>query len=404
MIAKSLAAATPPQGRAAAKSTEGVVMNEKNEAFVLPNRCVTIPPEIKHIGPSYVPFANDFSYFMDYTGQSNGFIHEGEWRKSKDYMFADIISGHAMRPAPHLEPSQSELHRIYEAVGFTPQTFYADQARGNYESEADMIKLIKHALHVLEQPAILPTSNQLWGAIVVGYKENGKVLIIYGFKPFFMDMANNAQPVVQEISDWYQDKTVLTIVGERGKIVAETEIHIEALRQIHAYLGSNINGADRHYFDEWESFLRLSKGEMITQVKRTRTVPGGEHDEIKADMDDGGAWKLICDSHSSTWCNMAERRFYIAQFLYKIMDQYPAETKGAMKNLADHYWESGKIMGGGYGGNDKVGYGVEIGDPVNPEIFEKQDVRERMADCVRIFRQADKEGLELTEKLLLHIK
>jgi hypothetical protein len=57
-------------------------------------------------------------------------------------------------------------------------------------------------------------------------------------------------------------------------------------------------------------------------------------------------------------------------------------------------------MGGDYGGNAEIGYGREVGDPIKPEVFEKQDVRERMADCVRIFRDADEKGLELAEKLL----
>jgi len=97
---------------------------------------------------------------------------------------------------------------------------------------------------------------------------------------------------------------------------------------------------------------------------------------------------------------MAERRFYIAQFLYKIMDRYPGDIKKCMKRLADHYRESNKIMGGGYGGDDTIGYGREVGDPVDPDIFKRTDVRERMADCVKIFKDADAKGLGLINGLL----
>ncbi len=372
--------------------------------FILPDKSTAIPPEIKHIGPSYVPFANEFSYFMDYIGKSSGFVYEGDWRKSKDYMFAGVITGHAMRPAAGLVPTRDELHRVYKTEGFFPSTYYADLQSADYMNESDMKEIIMYALNILEQPVILPTQNNLFGAVVVGYKDSGNVLVIYGFKPYFMDMDNNAQPVFEEVSNWYNNKTVLTVIGKRENTVPETDMHREGMRQIHAYLNANIHGADKHYFDEWESFLRLNKDEMISQVKRTRIIPGGEHGRLGEDMNDETTWNIICSSHDSTWCNMAERRFYIAQFLYKIMDQYPVEIKDAMRHLADHYWESSKIMGGDYGGDANIGYGREVGDPVNPEVFERQDVRERMADCVKIFKDADEKGLKLTKELLAQLK
>ena len=332
-----------------------------------------------------------------------GFVYEGDWRKSKDYMYADVITGHAMRPSAGLIPTCDELYRVYKTAGFNPTAYFADPKNADFMNESDMKEIIKYALYIFRQPVILPTQNNLFGAVVVGYKDKGNTLLIYGFKPYFMDMVNNAQPVIEEIANWYDNKTVLTVVGKREKTVSEKEMHREGLQQIHTYLDANIHGVDRHYFDEWESFLRLSKDDMISQVQRTRIVPGGEHAQLEEVLNYESMWKIICISHDSTWCNMAERRFYIAQFLYKIMDIYPAITKDSMKNLADHYWESSKIMGGDYGGNAKIGYGREVGDPINPEIFEKQDVRERMADCVKIFKEADAKGLEMVEKLLKHI-
>lgn len=370
------------------------------ESFMLPDRGERMPPEIRHIGPSYVAFANEFSYFMDYTGQGSGFLYEGEWRMSKDYMFADIITGHALRPCAALTPTREELFRVYRAAGFSPTSYSADPREPDYVSEADMKEIIMYALCGLEQPVLLPTDDGLFGSIVVGYKDGGNVLIVCGYKPYFMDMENNAQLIFAESADWYNGETILTVVGRRERAVPEREMHREGLRQIYAYLYSNIRGEDRHYFGEWESFLRLSKSDMISYVKRTLTVPGGTHDSVSADMDDGAAWAAICESHDSTWCDMAERRFYVSQFLYKIMGGYPDDIKESMKHLADNYWESSKIMGGDYGGDEKIGYGREVGDPVNPEVFEAQDVRERMADCVRIFKEADEKGLELAEELL----
>ncbi|MCL2665182.1 MAG: hypothetical protein FWE82_06180, partial [Defluviitaleaceae bacterium] len=368
--------------------------------FTLPNKSAAIPPEIKHIGPSYVPFANEFNYFLDYTGQSYGYVYEGDWRKSKDYIFADVISGNALRPVAGLVPTQNEINHIYKAAGFNPVSYCANKTAANYMSEADMKETVRQTLHELRQPVVLPTDNNLFGAIVVGYKNDGDTLIVYGFKPYFMDMENNAAPVYIEVSDWYNDKTALTVIGRRGRAVPETEMHAEGLRSMRRYLNENMNGADKNYFYEWEAFLRMNKIEMISHVRRTQSIPGGEHGTLDMNMDDGAMWKAICAAHGSTWCNMAERRFYVAQFLYKIMGQYPAETQNLMHKLADHYWESSKIMGGDYGGDPKKGYGREVGDPVDPEIFERQDVRERMAICVKIFKEADAKGLEMIEEIM----
>ena len=63
------------------------------EAFTLPDKSTAIPPEVKHYGPAYVPFANEFAHFLDYTGQGYGFIFDGDWCKDRSYTIADVISG-----------------------------------------------------------------------------------------------------------------------------------------------------------------------------------------------------------------------------------------------------------------------------------------------------------------------
>ena len=351
-----------------------------------------------------MPFANEFSYFLDYSGQGYGFINGGDghgWRSDVNYTLADILTGHAMRPAC-LRPTRDELHHPYRVAGFSPRTYYADPAKGEYKSEAQMKDVIKHALCTLGQPVILPVKSRYFGSVVVGYKENGKVLVTFGYPPYH-EAPDNTKPQLMEVADWYNDKTELTIVGLRQSTPDVKEMYQEAFRQILAYFRAGIHGKDQHYYEEWESFLRLSIDDMMAEVKRTRRVPGsamvgGElpPGEI-TDQQIRKAIHLIADP---TWCEMAERRYYLWHFFRQAVQHFPDET-GALLALANHFLKSCEIMG------DK-GYISEVGhspaNEINDEAFEKPEVRVRMAEHVSRFREADAQGLAMIETLLTRMK
>jgi hypothetical protein len=210
-----------------------------------------------------------------------------------------------------------------------------------------------------------------------------------------MDLENNAQPITGEIKDWYKDDTSLFIAGKRETVWSLADVYREGSSLIFNQLAKNIRGENRRYYDEWESFLRMSKDEMIGYVKRTKTVPGGEQYHYSNDDDtDENVWKFIYESHNNVWCIMAEARYYVMNFFRQMKEFFP-ELTDKLKVLDDHFWRTNEIMG-----NQEKGYASEIKDPVIPEIFEKQDVRNRMADCVREFKEADAKGLELAEKFL----
>lgn len=365
------------------------------EAFLLPDKSTEIPPEIKHNCPGYVPFANEFSYFMDYSGQGYGFINGSDgWRCDVNYTLADIITGHAMRPAC-LIATRDELHHVYNAAGFFPQVYYADSEKDEYLNEAEMKEVIKYTLCTLGQPVILPVESRFFGSVVVGYKENGNVLVTFGYPPYFA-APDNTHPKIEEIANWYDVNTELTIAGKREKISSARELYHEGMRQVLAYLDAGVRGRDRHYYDEWESFLRLSMEQMIAEVKRTRIVPGGDCGEFEGETTDENVRKFIDHVADPTWCNMAERRYYIMHF-FRQSAQYFPEEKEALKEIEDHFGWSNGIMGDTY--VKEVGH-----DPVNAEAFENPEVRARMADCVRQFREADTKGLEMVEKLLIRLK
>jgi len=372
------------------------------ESFILPDKSTTIPPEIKHYGPAYVAFGNEFSHLLDYTGQGYGFIYDGDWCKDRGYTIADILTGHAMEPAPLF--FRESVQTLWTVAGFnTCRTFYADSAKGNHMSESEMKDAMKYALCTLKQPVIIPQESRWWGSIVVGYKDHGNILVIYHFFPYFMDMENNAQPKTEEIADWYNAKTSILIAGKRVKALSLAEIYRVGFRRIRDCLDLNIHGGKRRYYDEWEAFLRLNKDEMMDEVKRTGIVPGGcdgtENGKINEQITDENVWELICRAHNSTWCDVAERRFYIMNFMRQAKDFFP-EIIEDLQAIDNQFWHASVIMGG----NDGNGYGTEIGDPCKPQIFEKQDVRMRMADCVVRLKEADAKGLEMVEKLLERMK
>lgn len=368
--------------------------NYPNE-FILPDKSTKIPPEIKHFGPAYVPFANEFSHFLDYTGQGYGFIYDGDWCKDRGYTIADVLSGHAMEPAQLF--SLNNVDYLWKSAGFLScHRYYADSSKGSYMSEQDMKEAIKYSLCTLEQPVIIPQDFPWFGCIVIGYKDNGNTLLIYGFVPYFLNMDNNASPKTEELSCWYNEDTSLFIAGKRENTIPLTDIYLEGFRRIKNCLHENIHGDKRHYYDEWEAFLRMSMEGMITHVKNTRLVPGGEQIPLGDVASDDDVWKFICEMHNNTWCDMAERRFYVMNLFRQAKEYFP-EMAEDLKALDDHFWHTNEIMGG----SETKGYNSEIGDPINAEIFMSNEVRERMADCVSRFREGDAEGLEMIQNLLI---
>ncbi len=369
------------------------------EAFTLPDKSTVITGETRRNCPGYVTFANDFSYFMDYSGQGYGFIHRNEnWRCDINYTLADIITGYAMRPSC-LEVTQEGLDRLYAAVGYpSRQTFYADSSKGEFMSEAGMKEAIKYTLCTLGQPVLLsPIESRFFGAIVIGYKDGGNVLITFGYPPYFI-APDNTQPQIEDITDWYKDSTALTIIGKRQKALPDKELYYQGIHQIYNYLKEGVKGKDSHYYDEWENILRLeSMNDMITEVRRLNMIPGAQmfsHDLQEENIRD--QMNALADP---TWCEMSERRYYIMHFFYQAKQHFPEEAE-AFQTLEDHFWRACEIMG-----NQQNGYIGEVGhDPVNAEAFENPEVRARMADCVRQFRDADAKGLDMVEKLLAIIR
>ncbi len=361
--------------------------------FVLPDKSTQIPPEIKHYGPAYVSFANEFSHFLDYIGQGYGFIFEGDWCKDRSYTIADIISGNATQPADFI--LKEDIEYLWETAGFSLyHTFYADPSHSDYLNKTDMIKVIKYTLCTLGQPVIIPQDEYFCGSIIVGYKDNGNTLLAYYYLPYFMDMENNAEPKISEVSNWYNENTSLFIAGKREETFSIEDIYRKGIQRIYDCLRININGEKRHYYDEWEAFLRMDKNEMLTEVRRIGIVPGGEKGEVDKGKTDEELWDFICSSYNTTWCNMAERRFYVMNFFRQAKEYFPEMQEG-LQALDVHFWYANDIMG-----NKETGYNSEIGDPAKIEIFENPDVRIRMADCVKKFREADELGLEKMKTLL----
>jgi len=96
-----------------------------------------------------------------------------------------------------------------------------------------------------------------------------------------------------------------------------------------------------------------------------------------------------------TFCELAERRYYVMHFCYQAAEHFP-EEKAALNALGDQFWFTSEIMG-----NQKKGYVSKVGhDPVKMELFAKNSVRRGMARCVRKLRKADAKGLAMAEELL----
>lgn len=369
--------------------------------FILSNKSPEFSPEIKHLGPAYVGFANAFAYFLNYTGQGYGYIFDNDWCRDRSYTIADVISGNAMQPVdfstqPADVVTQEGIEYLWNTAGFHfHHTFCADSSCDSYLNEADMKNIIKYSLCTLGQPVIMPQDYiEFFGSIIVGYKDDGNILLAYYYEPYFKDMQDNTKAKITEISNWYNKNTSMFIAGKRREILSAKEIYRKGIIRIYECLNSNFNGEKTHYYDEWEEFLRLSKNGMLDEARRIGYVPGGEYAKVDESDNDEKAWNIICRSYNNTWCNMAERRYYVMHFLKQSEEYFPG-LHDELQELASHFNYASSIMS-----NKETGYNSEIGDPVKPEVLENQEIRMRMADCVRRFRDADKTALNMVKTLL----
>ena len=369
--------------------------------FILPDKSTKFPPEVKHYGPAFVGFLNEFAYFLNYTGQGYGYIINGDRCNDRSYTIADVISGHAMQPVnfttqPADDVTKEGIECLWKTAGFPlHHTFYADPSHKDYLSEADMKNLIRYTLCFTEQPVIVPQDYiGFFGSIIVGYKDNGNILLAYHFVPDFA-AENNTIPQIKELSDWYNNDTSLFVAGKRIEMLSLEEIYRKGIFKIYDCLDSNINGDKRYYYDEWESYLRMNKSEMLEKARQIGYIPGGENANIDKTNTDEEIWNIICRSYDCTWCSMGERRYYVMHFLNQAAEHF-SEVRDELQELASHFWNASNIIS-----NKESGYNSEIGDdPVNSEILQKQDVRMRMADCVRRFREADEIGLKKIKTVL----
>ncbi|MCL1855911.1 MAG: hypothetical protein FWF86_09275, partial [Clostridia bacterium] len=309
--------------------------------LVLPGRGTALSAETEHNCPAYVAFANEYAYFLDYTGQGYGFTHKDKgWRCDVSYTLADVLTGYAARPCC-LDVTPEGLDRLYRATGFSERrTYCADPAKAGYMSRADMKRAIKDALCGLGQPVILrPIENRFFGSIVIGYREEGDVLVTYGSLPYFI-APDNREPQIEDVAGWYTEKTELTIVGARETPLPEKELYRLGLRQIREYLRAGIHGEDSHYYEEWERFLRLgSLDDMRAEARRLGYVPGAQMWTEGCMREDS-----INEIADPTWCEASERRYYIMHFLHQAARHFPEEQE-ALKALADQFWKASEIMG-----------------------------------------------------------
>jgi len=366
------------------------------ESYTLPDRSTAVSGVTSHNCPGYVTFANEFSYFMDYSGQGYGYIQRNEgWRCDVNYTLADILTGYAMRPCC-LAETEEGLERLYKAVGFpSRQSFYAAPGRGEVMSRDEMKDAIRYTLYTLKQPVLLrPIESRFFGAVVIGYKSGGDVLVTFGYPPYFI-APDNTQPQIEDIENWYRENTEITIIGKRQKTPSDRELYYEGVVQVRDYLAAGVSGGDAHYCGEWERFLRLdSMEDMVAEALRLGYIPGAQM--FSGDLCAENARSRMDGLVDPTWCEMAERRYYIMHFFYQAALHFPEEAE-AMAEIENHFGWSNTIMGDKY--VNAVGH-----DPVNAEAFENRKVRSSMADCVREFRDADAKGLELVGQLLARLK
>lgn len=329
--------------------------------------------------PTTVQFANEICYYLDYTNQAYGYASPNNWRCDLVYTLVNVLSGNAFNMADSLSDTMETREFVLDLLGFD---FFAYTAESL--NEADMKKFIMYYLNVNKRPVVLRYLPEcFFGGIVIGYEQNGDVLLSFNYETF--NFSPNLAPQVKKNTGWYKGDTVLYTVGERKSAPKLSDLYLRGLNIIRDTLVTGGKMNNESFYDDWQKILTLTNDDCLAELKRTKKVLGRFDVLNEEELTAENVLSVLTPVADPLWCEYAEKRYYGAHFIRQAKVHFP--------DIAESLEQAACCL-------DKIGPFVDeyIGktghDPVDMQKFGKLSVRKEMSEIVNKFKALETEFIE----------
>lgn len=335
-------------------------MNNTMSEFILPRKPSV--EQFKHRTPSPVTlnFPVSMRTYMEYMGQNTDTM--------RNHTLLSNLCGDTCGAGLELATDDGIILAL-DTFGYECEIYSTQKGASNYMAERELTEKIIKELTVNKRPVIsVNVVDCCFGGAIIGYKDNGKCLMNWGFFPF--DTSENPEPIITDCYDWYKKTEKVIFVSDRKDNIAElAEIYKLTFRKMSDYLGSSECLVNKAFYDIWRKRLT----------------------EVEDELSDEGS---IVDP---MWCDYAEKRFYAGQFVLQLREYYP-QFDSELIELWKIFGE--KINGLMYEYIAQVGLnpGEEL-QKANFERLKNKEVRCKMIEIVNRCEELEREAADTISKL-----
>lgn len=335
--------------------------------------------------PATVQLSNEISLYLEITGKGLGYVSPDNWRCDLAYTLTDALSGNIWSIVSENQESTSDRRKVLSDLGYEIQ-----ECHGNSTSLEEMKEILKSILYQQQPVVIRYLPEHFFGGIVVGYEEQGEVLLGLSFNAF--DFTPGILPVIKKNRDWYQADTLLYTLNNQTGQKDIKELYMAALQRAKASLFENGALQNKKIYRQWKRILSLSREELYKELQDSPEAFSRLKHLKPEERRNFSFPEILTPIVDPLWCEYAENRYYAAHFMRqagKYAEEFTDSSHAA--ELSELFEETARSL-------DKVNplayeyIGKVDGiDPINLEKLSDDSIRKEMGSIVAQWEALEEE-------------
>jgi len=344
--------------------------------------------------PETQPFTTSIRAFLDFTGQNYGYTVHTERRLDIGFTLIETLSGEAYADDRIMcdgNPNVAD-YEGYKSM-FRSLGFESYEVVHTKDCEKDALKSrIMETLVRDKMPVIVDNLTECpIGCAVVGYEQNGEVLVGWNYHVF--DFSPNPQPQLFKKENWYEDAAYVAFIGKRTGNPALKSLYRQGVAA--AYRTMTEDGETLRYarfFDDWKRYFMQTEDDCIEEAKHTHYIIGYGMPPDSLFDDEKRLRQELVRTIDPAYCAYAERRYYAKFFMRQAKDYFTAHEQ-ALEEIACCFERiSHEHM--------EQFYNLVKGKPVDRKKLRKPAVRAKMAILIDKCRAEEEKAISLLEQII----